>query len=114
MQTQTTAAPLSSRIRLPDVLSLSVAAAVIIGFAIHAMHGDAPLWFDETGTGAIAAEPSLRAVIYQNLQDVNASLYSALFSPASAVPRPSKRTTAIHALSWRPSWLWSGRHFWLP
>jgi hypothetical protein len=75
METQTTAAPLSSRIRLPDALSLSVAAAVVIGFAIHKMHGDAPLWLDETGTGAIAAEPSLRAVIYQDLHDVNAPLY---------------------------------------
>jgi Dolichyl-phosphate-mannose-protein mannosyltransferase len=72
---QSLSSGLRSRIGPPDLLLIAAAAAVLIGFALRAMHADAPLWLDETFTGAIAAEPSLRAVVYQNLQDVNAPAY---------------------------------------
>jgi uncharacterized membrane protein len=79
METEATAHSLSSGIRSwmrsPDLALVASAAAVAIGFAIRAMNSNAPLWLDETFTGAIAAEPSLRAVLYQSLQDVNAPLY---------------------------------------
>jgi hypothetical protein len=55
------------------------AGAVLLGFAIRTTVGaDAPLWLDETFTGAIAAQPSLWSVVHQILQDVNAPIYCLL------------------------------------
>ena len=48
------------RVSLPDPLVAMTAGAVLLGFAIRTTVGaDAPLWLDETFTGAIAAQPSL-------------------------------------------------------
>jgi Dolichyl-phosphate-mannose-protein mannosyltransferase len=64
-----------SRVGSPDLLLIAAAAAALLGFALHTLDAGVPLWLDETFTGAIAAEPSLRAVVYQILQDVNAPAY---------------------------------------
>ncbi len=58
-----------------DPLLVLTIVAVVFGSVLRATHGDAPLWLDETFTGAIASEPSLPAVLYQILQDINAPLY---------------------------------------
>jgi hypothetical protein len=76
MEAEATVSPLSSGVRPSDIVPISTAAvAVMLGLAVRSMHADAPLWLDETFTGAIAAEPSLQAVVHQILQDVNAPLY---------------------------------------
>jgi uncharacterized membrane protein len=61
---------------LSDSMIAATAGALSLSFVIRFTHGtDAPLWLDETFTGAIAAQPTLRDVVHQTLQDVNAPLY---------------------------------------
>ncbi len=61
---------------LSDSMVAATAGALLLSFVIRITHGaDAPLWLDETFTGAIAAQPTLSDVVHQVLQDVNAPVY---------------------------------------
>jgi uncharacterized membrane protein len=63
------------RIR-PDALLLCTCAAIALGMVLRLVaRAKLPLWFDETGTGSIAAEPSFGQFLQQVLGDVNAPLY---------------------------------------
>ena len=71
-------APLARRraFAQPEPLAVATVVAIAAGVAIRAVYGaDQPLWFDETFTGAIAAEPTLAATTRQILLDVNSPLY---------------------------------------
>ena len=63
--------------REDDFWLVVLAGAVnVLGCAIKLTVGaHAPFWFDETFTGAFAAEPNLGAVVYQILHDQNAPAY---------------------------------------
>jgi len=79
MKTDTTAEvrPFASGIALrrTDALLALTVAALAIGSVLRMTRSGTPLWFDETFTGAIAAQPDLGGVFYQILQDINAPLY---------------------------------------
>jgi uncharacterized membrane protein len=87
------------RVSLPDPLVAMTAGAVLLGFAIRTTVGaDAPLWLDETFTGAIAAQPSLRSVVHQILQDANAPIYCLLAHAWSLLFALSNRSLRFPAL----------------
>lgn len=59
-----------------DGIGLAAIAALLIGTAIRFGAGQAaPLWIDETFTGAIAGQPDLAGLLHQIRADVNAPLY---------------------------------------
>jgi hypothetical protein len=60
----------------PDRTAVVTALAIAVGIALRATTNvDAPLWFDESFTGAIASQPSLADVLHQSLIELNAPLY---------------------------------------
>jgi len=79
MKTDTAAKvrPIASGIafRQIDALLALTVIALVIGCFLRMTRGETPLWFDETFTGAIAAEPDWGSVFYQVLQELNAPLY---------------------------------------
>jgi hypothetical protein len=98
------------RVSLPDLLVAMTAGGVLLGFAIRTTVGaDAPLWLDETFTGAVAAQPSLWSVVHQILQDVNAPIYCLLAHAGSLLFTLSNQSLRFPALvfgSIAPLWIY--------
>lgn len=105
---------------LVPLTAVAAGAAILIRFLLVY---DRPLWLDETFTAAIAAEPSVGAVLHQTLLDVNAPGYyllahawTSLFSLSNASLRMPSLIVSLIApflclvrtpgLEWRARLMW--------
>lgn len=61
---------------LPSTLAVAICAAYVVGAVLRATLGTgSPLWLDETWTGAISIQPTMRDVLHQAYEESGPPLY---------------------------------------